>query len=380
MSTKARKKLLIHKQTSTYPYKRYKDTGTHIPKITFVVRLLSYFRKNCGLPLQPENHKAGTAAGHQKIQRYGKKKQQDIHPHIFGNAYGIRSVRDGHVSPYTAFNGRLFQHFGINGAARTDGKHDRTCHRAACIRASQRPLREEKASRDRHGAVSCRHHRLHPVHGHQPVHHPEARAGNGRGRRHRDSPFCRFRHVHGTRTGHDACRHWRDKRRGSSDCTCNRAPLMFSICFGLNALAIAITAALSVRFKTMQGALMTGSCGMAVISIILCAAMCLGCGFWIYESLIFCLLLMLGLTFTSSNTLAMDAGRSNAGAASALLGASGFALGGIVSPLAGIGNIMVSTGLLFAVCSILSLVCTVLADKRRPEQLLAAPVAYMDLK
>lgn len=89
---------------------------------------------------------------------------------------------------------------------------------------------------------------------------------------------------------------------------------------------------------------------------------------------------MLGLTFTSSNTLAMDAGRSNAGAASALLGASGFALGGIVSPLAGIGNIMVSTGLLFAVCSILSLVCTVLADKRRPEQLLAAPVAYTDLK
>lgn len=155
---------------------------------------------------------------------------------------------------------------------------------------------------------------------------------------------------------------------------------MFSICFGLNALAIAITAALSVRFKTMQGALMTGSCGMAVISIILCAAMCLGCGFWIYESLIFCLLLMLGLTFTSSNTLAMDAGRSNAGAASALLGASGFALGGIVSPLAGIGNIMVSTGLLFAVCSILSLVCTVLADKRRPEQLLAAPVAHTDLK
>ena len=63
---KQEKRLLIHKQTSTYPYKRYKDTGTHIPKITFIVRLLSYFRKNCGLPLQPENHKAGTAAGHQK--------------------------------------------------------------------------------------------------------------------------------------------------------------------------------------------------------------------------------------------------------------------------------------------------------------------------
>ena len=139
------------------------------------------------------------------------------------------------------------------------------------------------------------------------------------------------------------------------------SPLMFSICFGLNALAIAITAALSVRFKTMQGALMTGNCGMAVISIILCAAMCLGCSFWLYEILLLCLLTMLGLTFTSSNTLAMDAGREHAGAASALLGAFGFAAGGLVSPLTGLGDIMVSSGMLFVAGSVLSSVCAIAA-------------------
>lgn len=143
------------------------------------------------------------------------------------------------------------------------------------------------------------------------------------------------------------------------------SPLMFSICFGANALAIGISAALSVRFKTMEKALMTGSTGMFCVSVLLCAAMCMGCPFWIYEVLLLCLLIMIGFTFTSSNTLAMDAGREHAGAASALLGAFGFAMGGIVSPLAGLGNIMVSSGILFAAGSAMSLACTLAAAKTR---------------
>lgn len=63
--------------------------------------------------------------------------------------------------------------------------------------------------------------------------------------------------------------------------------------------------------------------------------------------LLLVLLFMLGLTFTASNTLAVDSGRANAGIASVLLGALGFAFGGVVSPLVGLGNIIVSTGILF---------------------------------
>ena len=73
------------------------------------------------------------------------------------------------------------------------------------------------------------------------------------------------------------------------------------------------------------------------------------------------LLSMLGLTFTASNTLAMDSERANAGTASALLGALGFAFGGIVSPLVGIGNIMVSTGIMFFAGSVCELGCPLMA-------------------
>ena len=62
---------------------------------------------------------------------------------------------------------------------------------------------------------------------------------------------------------------------------------------------------------------------------------------------------MAGITFTASNTLAMECERENAGMASALLGTAGFAVGGIMSPLVGLGNILFSTGMLF-----LALLCT----------------------
>ena len=73
---------------------------------------------------------------------------------------------------------------------------------------------------------------------------------------------------------------------------------------------------------------------------------------------------MLGLTFTASNTLAMDCERSHAGMASALLGALGFAFGGIVSPFVGLGNILVSTGIAFLIGSICSFICTRMALRR----------------
>lgn len=141
------------------------------------------------------------------------------------------------------------------------------------------------------------------------------------------------------------------------------SPMLFSVCFGINALAIVIFAALSVKFRTMEKALMTGSVWMLVFSAFLCAVLCLDGGFWAYETMLVGLLASLGLTFTASNTLAMDAGRECAGTASALLGAAGFIFGGAVSVLAGIGNVMVSAGILFFVCSACALVCNLTAGE-----------------
>lgn len=142
------------------------------------------------------------------------------------------------------------------------------------------------------------------------------------------------------------------------------SPLMFSICFGANAIAIVISATSAVRFAHPEQALYRGSVGMVIASFLLCVALCAGCSFWIYEVLLLALLSMLGLTFTASNTLAMDNERANAGMASALLGALGFAFGGVVSPLVGLGNIMVSTGMLFFTGSVCAFVCTRIALHR----------------
>ena len=128
----------------------------------------------------------------------------------------------------------------------------------------------------------------------------------------------------------------------------------FSICFAINAIAIGSAAALSVRFRRPEQSTATGCIGMLLLALAEAAALALGCNFWIYESLLFALLFAMGLTFTSSTALAMDAAREHAGTASALLGAVCFAFGGLVSPLVGIGDTLLSTGTVLVVCALCS--------------------------
>ncbi len=139
------------------------------------------------------------------------------------------------------------------------------------------------------------------------------------------------------------------------------SPLMFSICLGSNVIAIVVSATSAVRFAHPEQALYRGSVGMVIASFLLCVALCAGCSFWIYEVLLLALLSMLGLTFTASNTLAMDSAQVNLGMVSALLGVLGDAFGGVLSPLVRLGNIMVSTGILFFVGSVRAFVYTRIA-------------------
>jgi len=144
------------------------------------------------------------------------------------------------------------------------------------------------------------------------------------------------------------------------------SPFAFSICFAVNAVAIGVAAAISVKFRQPETGTLIGCIGMLCLSVCVMIALYNGCGFWTYELLMFALLFTMGLTFTSSTTLAMDSERRYAGAASALLGALCFASGGIVSPLVGLGNILVSTGVTFVVCAICSLLCALWAMRKVP--------------
>ena len=141
------------------------------------------------------------------------------------------------------------------------------------------------------------------------------------------------------------------------------SPFMFSICFGINAVAIGIAAALSVKFRSQERGTRVGCVGMCVLAVSQLVALYMNVPFWVYEMLMIALLFVMGLTFTTSTSLAMSCERDNAGGASALLGAICFAFGGIVSPLVGVGNILVSTGVVFVVCAVCSLLCALYAER-----------------
>ncbi len=141
------------------------------------------------------------------------------------------------------------------------------------------------------------------------------------------------------------------------------SPLVFSVCFGVNAVAIGVASALSVKFRRPEGAVAASCVGMLVMSIAIATVLMLDGSFWAYEICLFILMFMMGLTFTASTTLALNSERERAGAASALLGAICFLAGGVVSPLVGIGNILYSTGIIFITGAVLSSVFAKMAAK-----------------
>lgn len=138
----------------------------------------------------------------------------------------------------------------------------------------------------------------------------------------------------------------------------------FAIIFGLNAVGIAIGSALSLKFRRIQNAALTGAVGITLFSLLDATAYMVMPEFMPYEIFTFLLLVSVGVILPSSTTMAMDEGREMAGTASAIFGASGFLFGSIVTPLVGLGNIMTTTFILLIGCSLLALFFILLAKKK----------------
>lgn len=137
----------------------------------------------------------------------------------------------------------------------------------------------------------------------------------------------------------------------------------FGLLFALNSVAIVGGSAFSVRFRSQEHCVSVSCRGMVICSILLACALALNAPTAVFEALLLVLLFMLGLTFTAAVALAMSCAGSQAGAASALLGAVGFLFGSIVSPIVGLGNIMISSGMAFIVCAAGSSFFAVLANR-----------------
>lgn len=129
----------------------------------------------------------------------------------------------------------------------------------------------------------------------------------------------------------------------------------FGLIFGCNAMAIVAGSLLSVRFKTMKKAAVTGAIGMVIFAVLESVAISLVDNIQVFEGLIVPMLFFSGLIFASANTLAMTEGHVSGGAASAILGLGGYVFGCVVSPLVGMGNILLSTSIALIVCALISL-------------------------
>ena len=126
------------------------------------------------------------------------------------------------------------------------------------------------------------------------------------------------------------------------------SPFAFSLCFALNAFTIGIGAALAPLFKHTNTALKCGAIDFLIATVLLSfclfihAPLVLLMAFYIY------MMISYGMMQPGLTATALDAERKNAGAASAIFGASGFVAGAISSPIVALGQIEVSASLVMS--------------------------------
>lgn len=123
------------------------------------------------------------------------------------------------------------------------------------------------------------------------------------------------------------------------------SPLGYSLCFGLNALMIGVGAAMATRFRSQGTCLRFGGLGMLAGTLLLAFLLNTAMPLWIVMLAYIYTLICFGLMQPPLTAIALDSERDNAGAASAIFGASGFVAGALSSPLVGIGDITVTSGL-----------------------------------
>ncbi len=112
----------------------------------------------------------------------------------------------------------------------------------------------------------------------------------------------------------------------------------------------------SLRFKILKDASWVGCWILMLSTTVVIISLLFIHDFWAFEISMLPMLFALGMIFTVGNTLSMNEGRINAGAASAILGVVGYIFGAIVAPLVGLGEIRRSSAIVFGVMAVLILI------------------------
>lgn len=132
----------------------------------------------------------------------------------------------------------------------------------------------------------------------------------------------------------------------------------YGLVIGFNALFVAAGSMIALRFHPLKKAAFIGSLILGAGIFGQAVALYTINSIWVFEGFMIVILFALGLIFSTTNTLAMNEGRSQAGEASSVLGISGYVFGAIVSPLVGIGDVLHSTAVVFVSLTVLVIICS----------------------
>ena len=138
----------------------------------------------------------------------------------------------------------------------------------------------------------------------------------------------------------------------------NLSPIAFSICFGINALMIGIGSALCALFKRQHFNLLFASANFLFGAVLVALCHIFNMPLLLLMACYSYLFISFGLLQPVATAIALDSERHNAGAASAVFGASAFFAGGLASPLVSMGDMLISTSLviLFSALACLALI------------------------
>ena len=137
-------------------------------------------------------------------------------------------------------------------------------------------------------------------------------------------------------------------------------PIMYSLCFAFNSLGIMIGSRAATFFRE-QKALLIGATALFILGSIFSVVLVLEGSLVLFETIIFMLMIALGIILPTTSSLGLNLERKNSGTASAILGFLPFLTGSIVSPLVGLGNILHSTALVVFISCLLSLLFSIMA-------------------
>ncbi len=142
---------------------------------------------------------------------------------------------------------------------------------------------------------------------------------------------------------------------------------VYGLVIGANSIFVAAGSALALKFHPLKNAAWIGAVVVAAGAAGQAVALWRIDSLVVFEIFMCAMLFGLGLIFATTNTLAMNEGRMEAGEASSVLGVSGYVVGAIVSPLVGMGNILHSAAIVFVAVTAVMCIFAILSKKIAPD-------------